>query len=49
MTPIQARLVGNYATLVMAQVKTIEEVPASLRAWVEIEVAQREIAILENI
>lgn len=48
MTPIQTRLVGNYAILVMAKVKTIDEVPAILKAWVEIEVAQREIAILEG-
>jgi hypothetical protein len=48
MTPVQARLVKAYATLVMASVKTIEQVPATLKDWVIIEIAEREIAILET-
>lgn len=44
-TPLQARLVKNYATLVMAG-KPIEEVPEVLRDWVNQEIARREIEIL---
>lgn len=47
MTPIQERLVKNYATLVMAKAKTIDEVPSNLKTWIEVEIAQREIEILE--
>lgn len=46
MTPKEKILVGAYATLVMGKVKTMEEVPESLRAWVEIEIAQRTVEIL---
>jgi hypothetical protein len=57
MTAIQKRLVSAWATLVMAGRKTIEDVPetawtlsdgtqTTLRAEVEIEIANREIAAL---
>lgn len=57
MTALQKRLVNAYATLVMAKRKTLEEVPetvwnlsdgttTTLRAEVEVEVANREIAVL---
>jgi len=55
MTNIQKRLVNAYATLVMAERMTIEEVPETkvisvveypIRSEVEIEIANRTIAIL---
>lgn len=57
MTALQKRLVNAYATLVMAKRKTIEDVPetewelsdgtkTTLRAEVEIEIANREVAAL---
>lgn len=48
MTTVQARLVKAYATLIMASARTIDQIPNELRNWVEIEVAEREIAILEK-
>lgn len=47
MTVLQLRLVKNYATLVMGGKKTIEECPENLREAIKIEIAEREIAILE--
>lgn len=50
MNVVQERLVNSYATLVMAEVMTIEEVPEiksigtveyAIRSEVEIEIAQR--------
>ena len=46
MTARERILTGAYATLVMANQKTIEEVPVSLREFVEIEIASREILAL---
>ncbi len=55
MNTIQSRLVNSYATLVMAGVMTIEEVPETkligtieypIRSEVEIEIARRTIEIL---
>ncbi len=55
MNIIQKRLVNSYATLVMAEVMAIEEVPEykkigsvdyAIRAEVEIEIARRTIEIL---
>lgn len=55
MNIIQRRLVDSYATLVMAEVMTIEEVPETkligsidypIRSEVEIEIAKRAIEIL---
>lgn len=57
MSIVQQRLVNAYATLVMGNRRTIEEVPeteweltdgttTTLRAEVEMEIAEREIAIL---
>ena len=55
MNVIQKRLVNSYATLVMAEVMTIEEVPETkligateylIRSEVEIEIAKRTIEIL---
>ena len=55
MTLIQKRLVNAYATLVMAEVMTIEEVPETkligsveypIRSAVEIEIAKRTIEVL---
>ena len=55
MNIIQKRLVNSYATLVMAEVMTIEEVPEikligsveyPIRSEVEVEVARRTIEIL---
>ena len=55
MNIIQQRLVNSYATLVMAEVMTIEEVPETkligsieypIRSEVEIEIAKRTIEIL---
>lgn len=55
MSIIQKRLVNAYATLVMAEVMTIEEVPETkligsveypIRSEVEIEIAKRTIEVL---
>lgn len=55
MNIIQGRLVNAYATLVMAEVMTIEDVPATkligsveypIRNEVEIEIARRTVEIL---
>lgn len=42
MTTLQARLVKNYAILVMGG-KSIDEVPENLREWVKEEIARIEI------
>lgn len=47
MTALEKRFVTNYAVLVMAKEKTWEEIPEDLREAVEIEIAKREIKILE--
>ena len=55
MNIVQKKLVSSYATLVMAEVMTLEEVPETkligateypIRSEVEIEIAQRTIEIL---
>jgi len=59
MTILERRLVNNYTILVMGKVMTLDEVPervvtledgskSTIRAQVEIEIAKREIAILEG-
>lgn len=46
---VQERLVNAYAVLVLAKVKTIQEVPENLRTLVEIRVAQIEIEKLGGV
>lgn len=59
MTALEKRLVMNYATVIMGKVKTKEDVPyrkiilgdgseTTLLEQVEIEIARREIEIMEN-
>lgn len=48
MTPLELRLVGNYTTLVMAKVKTLEDVPEKYREAVSVEIAKRELEVLEK-
>jgi hypothetical protein len=48
LTIIQKRLVKAYATTIMGGVRTIDEVPEELRKYVELEIAEREIAILSK-
>lgn len=49
LTEVQKRLVKAYATLVMGNARTLDEVkPADLRHYVELEIAEREVAILSN-
>lgn len=44
---VQKRLVKAYATTIMGDVRTIEDVaPAVLKPYVELEIAEREITIL---
>lgn len=47
MTTLQARLVKNYAILVMGG-KSIDEVPETLQQWVKEEIARVEIEKLTN-
>ena len=58
MTLLEKRLVSNYATVIMGKVMTIGDVPyrkivmndgteSNLREQVEIEIAKREIALME--
>lgn len=47
LTLVQKRLVKAYATSVMGEVRTIEDVkPTELQHFVELEIAEREITIL---
>lgn len=46
LTLVQKRLVKAYATSVMGKVRTINDVPVELRSYVELEIAEREIAAL---
>lgn len=49
LTLVHKRLVKAYATSVMGEVRTIADVkPAELQPYVELEIAEREIAILAN-
>lgn len=49
LTIVQKRLVKAYATSVMGEVRTVEEVkPTVLQHYVELEIAEREIAVLAN-
>lgn len=47
LTIVQKRLVKAYATTVMGGVRTVQDVkPAELQHYVELEIAEREIAAL---
>ena len=47
LTLVQKRLVKAYATSIMGEVRTIEDVkPTELSSYVELEIAEREIAAL---
>lgn len=47
LSEVQKRLVKAYATSIMGGVRTIDDVtPASLKPYVLLEIAEREIAIL---
>lgn len=47
LTVVQKRLVKAYATSVMGEVRTIADVkPVDLQPYVELEIAEREIAVL---
>lgn len=47
LTMVQKRLVKAYATSVMGEVRTVEDVkPTELQRYVELEIAEREIAAL---
>lgn len=47
LTLVQKRLVKAYATSVMGEVRTVAEVkPTELQHYVELEIAEREIAVL---
>lgn len=47
LTLVQKRLVKAYATSVMGEVRTIADVkPTELQRYVELEIAEREIAVL---
>ncbi|MGE7989209.1 hypothetical protein [Lysinibacillus fusiformis] len=49
LTLIQKRLVKAYATTVMGEVRTVEGIiPTELQHYVELEMAEREIATLVN-
>lgn len=45
-TIIEQKLIEAYAVLVLAEKKTIEEVPEKLRSTIEIKVAEKTIEIL---
>jgi len=47
-TIIDLKLIDAYTVLVLAERKTIEEVPEKYRQEVEIKVAERTIEVLEN-
>lgn len=47
LTLVQKRLVKAYATSIMGGVRTLDDVkPVELKPYVELEIAEREIAIL---
>lgn len=47
LTLVQKRLVKAYATSVMGEVRTVSDVrPTELQPYVELEIAEREIAVL---
>ncbi|MGA3600345.1 hypothetical protein [Lysinibacillus agricola] len=47
LTLVQKRLVKAYATTVMGEVRTVADVkPMELQLYVELEIAEREIAVL---
>jgi len=49
LTLVQKRLVKAYATTVMGEVRTVEDVkPEALQPYVALEIAEREIAILAS-
>lgn len=49
LTLVQKRLVKAYATTVMGEVRTVADVkPTELQHFVELEIAEREIASLAN-
>lgn len=49
LTLVQKRLVKAYATTVIGEVRTVEEVkPTELQPYVELEIAEREIFALTN-
>lgn len=49
LTLVQKRLVKAYATSVMGEVRTLNEVkPTELQHYVELEIAEREISVLAN-
>lgn len=49
LTLVQKRLVKAYATTVMGEVRTVEDVkPEELQHYVTLEIAEREIATLTN-
>lgn len=49
LTEVKKRLVKAYATSVMGEVRTVEDVkPTELQHYVKLEIAEREIAALAN-
>ena len=47
LTLVQKRLVKAYATSVMGEVRTVEDVkPTELQQYVKLEISEREIAVL---
>lgn len=49
LTEAQKRLVKAYATSVMGEVRTVEDVkPTELQRYVELEIAEREISVLAS-
>jgi len=46
MTIIEQKLIAAYAVLVLAEKKTLEQVPEKLRGEVEIKVAEKTIEVL---
>lgn len=45
-TIIEQKLIDAYAVLVLAEIKTLEQVPEKLRDAVEVKVAERTIEVL---
>lgn len=49
LTEVQKRLTKAYATSILGGVRTVDEVkPIDLKSYVELEIAEREIAVLAS-
>ncbi|WP_312507527.1 hypothetical protein [Lysinibacillus sp.] len=49
LTELQKRLVKAYATTILGEVRTVSDVkPTELQHYVELEIAEREIAVLTS-